>query len=55
VRSLVRRGLAFTADNGTLVDDDPDLGVFKHLDIEYRVDGSIATATFPEGTPVELG
>jgi hypothetical protein len=57
VRSLVRVGLPFTADNGTLVDDvDPDLGVSKRLEIEYRADGSTTTTTttFDEGTRVEL-
>ncbi|HXN39228.1 MAG TPA: hypothetical protein VN892_14400 [Solirubrobacteraceae bacterium] len=55
VRSLVRVGLPFTADNGTLVDDvDPDLGVFKRLEIEYRADGSTTTTAFDEGTRVEL-
>jgi hypothetical protein len=55
VRSLVRAGLPFTADNGTLVDDiDPDLGVFKHLEVEYRLNGSTTTVGFDEGTRVEL-
>jgi hypothetical protein len=55
VRSLVHPRLAFNADSGTLVDDiDPDPGVFKRLEIEYRVDGSTTTATFDEGTPVDL-
>ena len=55
VRSLVRSRLAFTADNGTLVDDiDPESGVFKHLEIEYRMDGATKTASFDEGAPVDL-
>jgi|GEM_PF-3116424 hypothetical protein len=55
VRSLVRPRLAFTADNGTLVDGiDPDLGVFKYLEIEYRVDGITTTTRFDEGAPVDL-
>jgi len=55
VRSLVHPRLAFIADNGTLMDGvDPDLGVVKRLEIEYRSDGSTRTATFEEGTHVDL-
>jgi len=54
VRSLVRTG-PFSADNGTLVDDvDPDFGVAKILEVEYCLNGATTTATFSEGTRVEL-